>query len=241
MALPLAVAFAQQAAPAAAKAPDRNTLSSYRVWVKPGHTDEFKAALSAHAKKFHTGDWTWRVAEVYTGPDSGAFHITEGPTSWTALDDRGDLGAEHNADYQKNITPHVERTGPESYVVFVQALSTAQIGNYSNKVYLRHMEAKPGCGPQVYDVLKSWKAIFEKQGMNVAVWRSVGSGAPGYTIAFRMKNGWKDFDEDGPSFRDTAAELWGPTGYDRMMADTAASVASIRDEMLVFDPALGSK
>src|SRR3990172_11977336 len=101
------LAFAQDQKKETPAAPKKNVISTYRVFVKPGHADAFKAAIAAHAQKFHKGDWAWRVGEVMSGPDSGAYHITEGPASWTAIDDRRDLGPEHTKDYETNVTPHV--------------------------------------------------------------------------------------------------------------------------------------
>ncbi len=30
---------------------------------------DFEKALAAHAQKYHTGDWKWRVYEIQSGPD----------------------------------------------------------------------------------------------------------------------------------------------------------------------------
>lgn len=239
-----ALAFAQSdTAPATAtpKAPDKDIISAFRIHVKPGHDKAFRAALTAHAQKFHTGDVRWRVGEIMSGPDGGGYQIVEGPTSWTALDDRGDLGADHQADFDQNITPHIERISSDSYAAFQEELSCVKMEQWSNKVMSMHYYVRPGRGALAYDVLKRFKALWEKRGLNVAVWASRFSGPTQYTAAFRLKNGWKDFDLDGISNREAANALWGSAAFDGLMADMAQAFEKVSSELVNYDPALGSK
>lgn len=239
-----AIAFAQAgSAPAAStpKAPDKDVVSTFRMFVKPGHDKAFRAALTAHAQKFHTGDVRWRVGQIQSGPDGGGYQIVEGPTSWTALDGRGTLGEEHQADFDQNITPHVERIGSNSYAEFQDELSCVKMEQWSDKVMSMHYSVRPGRGALAYDVLKRFKAIWEKRGLNVAVWGSRFSGPAQFTVAFRLKNGWKDFDLDGMSNRDAANALWGAAAFDGLMADVAQAFDKISSELVNYDPALGSK
>ena len=93
----------------------KNVISSTRVFSKPEKIAEFEKALAAHAQKYHTGDWKWRVWSIDSGPDAGGYMITEGPNSWTTMDGRGDLSAEHTADWEKNIAPLTSGQGAQSY------------------------------------------------------------------------------------------------------------------------------
>ena len=224
------------------EAPKKGTLSSYRVSAKDGHNTALKAAITAHAQKFHTGNWKWRVSEVLTGPDSGAYLIVEGPNSWTDLEGRGDLGPEHMKDYETNITPHVEKTSPEVYATYQEDVSTVVAGAFSpNKTLIRRVYPKPGCGPQVYEALKTWKKVWEKRGSNVGVWSTFYSGEPSYLIVNRLKNGWKDLDEDIISIRKAADEVGGPGTYDKMLEEIKLNVEKTVDEMIEFKPELSSK
>ena len=83
----------------------KNVVSVRRFFPKLDKVLELEKALTAHAQKYHTGDWKWRVFEISSGPDAGGYHVVEGPNSWTTLDSRGNLGAEHTADLAKNILP----------------------------------------------------------------------------------------------------------------------------------------
>ena len=90
----------------------KNVVSSTRVFPKVDKVAEFEKALAAHAKKYHTGDFKWRVFEIESGPDAGGYHTTEGPLSWESIDSRGNLGAEHNRAQQ--LWP----AGRESNVIY---------------------------------------------------------------------------------------------------------------------------
>ena len=64
----------------------KNVSSADRVFPKVDKVLEFEKALGAHAQKYHKGDFKWRVLAIQTGPDAGGYQITEGPTSWEAID-----------------------------------------------------------------------------------------------------------------------------------------------------------
>ncbi|MBK8699095.1 MAG: hypothetical protein IPN29_05950 [Saprospiraceae bacterium] len=66
---------------------------------------EFEKALAAHAQKYHTGDVAWRVFEIQSGPDFGAFHITEATNQLGRICPRGNLGEEHTMDWNKMYAP----------------------------------------------------------------------------------------------------------------------------------------
>jgi hypothetical protein len=72
----------------------KNVMNTQRVFAKMDKVLEFEKGISAHAQKYHTGDWSWRISEIVSGPDAGGYQISEGPSSWDAIDSRGDLGNE---------------------------------------------------------------------------------------------------------------------------------------------------
>jgi hypothetical protein len=236
IALPLAT-FAQDTKKAAT-APV--VLSSYRVMPKPGHAKQLEAALAAHARKYHKGDQAWRVGTIMSGPESGMYHITEGPTSWKSIDSRGDLGAEHMKDYETTVSPHVEKSTPDLYLTYQTSLSTTDATKWTNKVGIQHLVVKPGRGGPASDGLRKWKAIYEKLGMTVAVWRTSWSGESSYALVFRLKDGFRTFDEPTPAFRKTADELFGAGEYDRLQQAAGENFSRMWSELIEFKPALGS-
>jgi hypothetical protein len=233
-----AVALAQ--APKAA-APSSVVISSYRIFPKPGHGDDLRAGLGAHIQKFHTGTSSQRVYAVISGPDSGSYHIVTGPNTWTAIDDFKSLGEEHNKDYAAKVTAHTERRGPTTYGSFSKELSTVAATKFSDKAMVRRYTVKPGMLSTASDYFKAYKKVWEKLGYTVAVWQSFGSGEPTYSVVFRLKNGFKDFDVETPSSRKIMEEITGPNEYARVQGLAASAFSQVISEMIVFRPELSSK
>jgi len=240
MALPV-IAVAQEKKDTPAEPKKDIVITSFRITVKDGHEDAFKAAIASHAQRFHKGDWAWRVGEVVSGPGGNTYQIVEGPFSWTALDGRGDLGAEHMKDYATNVAPHVEKATPDTYATYEEKLSTVGPTEYTNKVIVARYTVKPGKGSLAFDVLKSFKAVSAKRGLSVAVWHTAHSGDNVYALAYRLKGGWKDLDMDLPSMRKILEETVGPNEYGRLQAATAEAFSAITSEMVEYNPELGSK
>src|SRR5213595_1723039 len=105
----------------------KNVVNANRVFPKVDKVLEFEKALAAHAQKYHTGDWKWRVFEIQSGPDAGGYLTAEGPTSWEALDGRGNLGAEHTNDWNKSVAPYVTDKFEATYGIYVDSLSTVEL------------------------------------------------------------------------------------------------------------------
>src|SRR5262249_49781081 len=141
---------------------------------------------------YHKGDWAWRVFEIQTGPDANGYMIAEGPTSWDAFDGRGNLGTEHNNDWNKNVAIYTIDRGGAGYAVFVDSLSTVQLTDYSNKVIINHVSPKPGMVNGVIDLEKKMKKVWQDGNESVAVYQASNSGAPEFLNVTRLKGGLKE-------------------------------------------------
>jgi len=220
----------------------KNVLTSSRVFAKPDKVTEFKKALAAHAQKYHTGDWKWRVWSIESGPDAGGYMITEGPNSWDRMDGREDISAEHTADWERNVAPLTEGQGSQSYFEFVEDLGTVQLTDYANKILITHMIAKPGKLTAIVEMIKKMKKVWQDGNESVAVYRAVASGDPGYIYVSRMKQGLKEMAND---FRKPLAERYnasnGDGSFDAFLKDYADIVERRWSELLTFDPNLSSK
>lgn len=219
----------------------KNVLNSTRVFPKPDKIAEFQKALAEHAKKYHTGDWKWRVWDIQSGPDAGGFMITEGPNSWETMDGRGEISAEHTADWNKNIAPLTEGLGSQSFFEFSAELSTVQITDYADKIIINHMIAKPGKIFAIGEMVKKMKKAWESGSESVAVYRTIASGDPGYLTVTRMKGGLKEM-ADG--FRKPMNERYnaanGEGSYDVFLKDYADDVEKRWSELLIYRPNLSS-
>ncbi len=170
----------------------KNLISTNRVFPKVDKVLEFEKALAAHAQKYHTGTAHWRVFNIQSGPDAGGYHITEGPTSWEIEDVRGNLGNEHNLDWNKSVAIYLTERGSTGYSVYQDSLSTVALGDFSDKINITHLYPKIGGGTKIYSLLKKMKAAWQAEGSTVAVYAASSSGPAQYTIVTRYKQGLKE-------------------------------------------------
>ncbi len=224
------------------QAQDKATLSSYRVFPKPGKDAALKKALSDHAAKYHTGNWKWRVFTVLSGPDEGAYQINEGPNSWTALEGRKDISDEHTRDYDTNVLPLVERSAPTMYLRYQRELSSDSAVGSFKKALLRHLFPKPGKAARVTSYLTTLKKVWEKLGLKVTVWWSFYSGEPQVVVASRLPQGWVDLEQSrSKEVREAFDEIAGTGAYVRFLEDMDQVVDKVLEEMIEFLPEVGSK
>jgi hypothetical protein len=220
----------------------KNVLNTFRVFPKPEKLLEFEKAFAAHAQKYHTGDWKWRVYSIETGPDAGGFHVVEGPLSWDQYDTRGDLGAEHTADWAKNVAPLTVDRGSSAYVEFNADLSNVAMTDYSDKIVIGHMFVKPGMIVQATELVRKLKKVWVAGNESVAVYNPVNSGPPQITTVTRLKAGLKEL---SPGFRKPMAdrynEVFGEGAWTYYLMDYAKIIESRWSEMLFLRADLCSK
>lgn len=174
----------------------KTVATSSRFFATNDKVAEFEKALANHAQKYHTGDVKWRVWSIQSGPDAGGYMVTEGPSSWDILDGRGDISAEHTADWEKNVMPLTTGQGQSGYYEFQADLSTVQLTDYADKIVINHMTAKPGMINNVKDLITKLKKVWEASKESVAVYSAAFSGEPGYITVTRLKNGLKELATD---------------------------------------------
>jgi len=220
----------------------KNVVTASRYFPKVDKVLEFDKALAAHAQKYHNGDWKWRVFDIQSGPDAGGYLVSEGPTNWDVLDGRGNLGKEHNDNWNKTVAIYLTERGGSSYASFVDSLSTVQLGDYSNKIIIGHVFPKPGMINGVIDLQKKLKKVWMAGNESVAVYQSINSGSPEFINVTRLKNGFKEL---GEGYRKPLPERYnaihGAGAWDVYLADYAKYVENRWSEILEFRPDLSSK
>jgi hypothetical protein len=220
----------------------KNVISTHRVFPKMDKVLEFEKAIAAHAQKYHTGDAFWRVFAIQSGPDMGGFHITEGPTSWEGEDTRGDLGAEHKLDWNKNVAIYLTEKTSGGYSVYIDSLSTVAVDDYSDKIQIQHVYPKIGMEGNVGNMIKKLKKYWMANGVTVAVYTSNGSGPSQYSIVTRYKQGLK---EKASGFRKPFKEVYesvnGEGSNAQYLKDATEYVQDSWSELLFLRKDLSSK
>ncbi|MGZ3952502.1 MAG: hypothetical protein ACXVBZ_13975 [Flavisolibacter sp.] len=228
--------------PLAGIAQTKTVITSNRLFAKNDKVTDFEKALTYHAQTYHKGDVAWRVWSIESGPDAGGYMVSEGPSSWSALDGRADISAEHTADWEKNVLPLTTGLGQSGYYDFQADLSTVQLTDYADKIVISHMTAKPGKINDMKALIQKLKKVWQDGNESVAVYATVFSGEPGYITVTRLKNGLKELAAD---YRKPMADRYNATNgagsFDRWLKDYSDIVQSRWSELLTYKPLLSSK
>ncbi len=220
----------------------KNVISTHRVFPKVDKVLEFEKALAAHAQKYHKGDVTWRVFSIQTGPDAGGYHITEGPTSWDALDNRGNLGDEHNMDWHKSVCIYLTDRSSASYSVYQDSLSTVALGDFSDKINIAHVYPKIGHTDDLYDMIKKLKRTWTSTGVSMAVYSASSSGPAQYTLVTRYKQGLKERERGfRKPFKEAHEMANGEGAYEQYLKDASEYIKESWSELLFLRKDLSSK
>jgi len=229
-------------APLTAISQVKNVISTHRVFPKVDKVLEFEKALAAHAQKYHTGDAHWRVFSIESGPDMGGYHITEGPKSWESEDARGDLGTEHQIDWNKNVAIYLTDRQSGGYAVYVDSLSTVALSDFSDKIQITHFYPKIGWNTKAISLIKRLKAAWVAEGSTIAVYASNASGPAQYTLVTRYKQGLK---EKATGFRKPFKETFeianGAGSYQDYLEDLRQYTNEVWSELLFMRKDLSSK
>ena len=220
----------------------KNVVTASRYFPKVDKVLEFEKALANHAQKYHTGDWKWRVFEIESGPDAGGYHITEGPNSWEQLDGRGNLGAEHTNDWNKNVAPFLTDKYSSIYSEYQEELSTIALGDFTDKIAINHIFPKPGSGGKVEELLKKIKKAWTAGNQTVAVYVSSSSGPTQYSLVTRYKQGLKERDKNfRKPFKERYEATNGEGSYENYLESVRQYIDHSWSEILFMRADLSSK
>ena len=220
----------------------KNVVTAHRVFPKVDKLLEFEKAIAAHAQKYHSGDNYWRVFSIQSGQDAGGFQISEGPSSWEALDTREDMGAEHKLDWNKNVAIYLTDKTSVNYSVYQDSLSTVALGDFSDKISVAHIYPKVGKNFKVRNLIKKLKAGWVAEGSTVAVYAANSSGPAQFTIVTRYKQGLKEKAQNfRKPFKETFETANGADSYDDYLDQVGEYVDNVWSEMLFLRKDLGSK
>lgn len=220
----------------------KTIVSTDRYFPKADKVLDFEKALAAHAQKYHKGDFKWRVYEIQTGPDAGGYHVVEGPSNWTTIDGRGNLGNEHNNDWNKSVAIYLTDKGSSGYSEYDDSLSVVGLNDYSDKIVINHLMPKPGMVRDVHAMIMKMKSAWAAGNESVAVYSGIMSGEPQFAIVTRLKNGLKDLEDNARKpFPQRYVDTNGAGSWDQYLKDYTSFISSRWSELLFYRPDLSSK
>ena len=179
---------------------------------------------------------------MQSGPETGAYHIVEGPNSWTDQDNRKNISKEHQNDWNQNIAPLTTERGYSTYFVYREDLSTVPLTDYSDKIVINHVYLKPGYGDQVEEMVKNFKKVWEAVKQTVAVYEVASSGTPQFTFVTRYAQGLKEREKGfRASFKDRYTAAYSEDGYQKYMEGVRNGIEKTWSELLFYRADLSSK
>jgi hypothetical protein len=221
---------------------DKNIITVTRVFPKMDRQAEFEKAIAAHAQKYHTGDWFWKVAEIQSGPDAGGFQIMEGPHTWDQIDKRGTLGAEHTANWNKTVAIHLTDKYQSMFAEYKPEYSSVALTEFSDKYAVNHVYIKPGSYPTVLEVLAAMKKTWTHSNQSVAIYESSASGAPQIIVVTRYKKGLAERQTGAMKpLKERYEEANGAGTYQQYTLNMEKTIESSWSELLFNRTDLGSK
>jgi hypothetical protein len=107
------IAVAPLLAVAQDKPPADAVASSWYIWPKPGHTEQFEKAISAHAawRKRNGESFDWQVFQPVAGDDMAHYVIRSGGHAWADFDANRKWEVETRAEaaFWSQVGAHVDR------------------------------------------------------------------------------------------------------------------------------------
>jgi hypothetical protein len=226
----------------AAQQSNQNVISATRIFPRVDKMAEFEKTLAAHAQKYHSGTFKWRVFEIMSGDDYGGFHITEGPLSWEEIEKRGDLGGEHMVDWNKNVAPLLTNEAKHSYSVYQADLSTVGLTDYSDWIAITRLYVNPGYAGELREWVMGLKKAWVEGKSTVAVYANSSSGNNGFSLVTRYKQGLKERAEGfRPPFRDLYEKANGRDSWRSYNEALRTAVKEGTSELMRFRADLSSK
>jgi len=210
---------------------------------KADKVDLFKKGLAAHNKKYHAaGPYHVSISYVYSGPFTGNYTWYMGPTTWTQMDNRPDKG-EHQLDWDKNVTPHLQSSGPVSYWRLNKDINYQPEGvSTFTKSRVRFHYVKPG---QMNRFMEQMKKIMEvnksiKSKNSFQVWTHYGFTNEANAVTVSNYANWAALDS-GVNFFNEFEKMYGPGSWSRLMEeiDLCTERSKAFEELSESQPDLG--
>ncbi|MFZ1677068.1 MAG: hypothetical protein WBP41_14955 [Saprospiraceae bacterium] len=211
---------------------------------KLGMRDMLEKGLAAHNKKFHTANpYKIGVMRTISGPGTGDYTLVMGPVTLSQIDGRPS-GAEHDADWQKNVIPYVEAVSDAAFWREYKEVTYAPAGSMNfTKSRLRFFTLNPGQMDRMKAALKLISEVYKAKNIQASYTVYIRYGAsqgPHIAAEIGMAN-WSFLDEPN-TFQKDFEEVHGVGSYQKFLDELEIALDRTKtyDVLNVFKPELGS-
>ena len=207
------------------------------VYLKPkaGSGEKFVKAVKAHNEKYHKKDTPYNawLETIITGPYTGWHVWIMGPCTFTQLDGRPGKDEGHDADWNKSVTPYVEKVKLGEYWKRWDDLSYRAEGDQGGKMStMWFIDIKKGEWSRFKNLMKQVKAVYEmRKDESYSLWGNQFNADDGRDVVIVWNfDKWAELDDDS-NFKADFEEVHGEGTFDFFLDEWEASIESRKEEV----------
>jgi hypothetical protein len=190
-------------------------------YMKPkmGMEAKFEAAVKAHNEKYHKeGAYQSELFLISTGNATGWYVWVMGPVTYTQLDGRPADKA-HGDDWDKTISPFLEKSGRVEYWRWDEKMSNRKDNNES-MIHLWFIDVQRGEWYRYQAIMEKVAAMHKQKDEEINVYTNELSQNDGRDVAmvFPM-NGWAEFDKEDWKLKEAFDATYGEGAWDDAMKE----------------------
>lgn len=211
--------------------------------VRPGHTQQFNAAMKAHNDRFHaSGPYQATVWYVSAGPHSGQMFWAMGPCTFTDLDNRPS-SAEHQSDWADNVLANAEQGEIEYWRMDAEISHNPDNANPPPLLRVRNFDIYEGQEHRFEEQQRKIKEMLVAKNRTTSrsLFRTVLASGTGrdYAVSTSFEN-WAGLDSAGTFVKDYE-DVHGTGSFARFVHDRAEIVKHDQDEFHELIPELSGE
>lgn len=209
----------------------------------PAQITQFEKGLTAHNKQYHgNGPHGVRVYWVTNGPNTGSYHWSMGPFTWSSLDNGPAQMEGYEADWNKNVAPYLTPTsGAQTYWRSHPELSRFPKDFSIKNMLVDYYDIKRGKYEEAMKLVKKVNQVYAEKspddiyGIYTNEFSSTKEGRDLAVISFFDKSAWLGEDHDISKKYD---EMNGTGSWSKFLTDFMAVTNGSETEVWVYRPDL---
>jgi hypothetical protein len=209
-------------------------LESVYILPKVGHEDSFVDAVKAHNEKYHNADpYEATLYYIYSGNEAGWYVWEMGPMTFTDMDDRPTDQEGHDADWDTNIAPHVQKYGRTEYWRRNAEQSYSNDDDW-NKLEIWWVDITRGEYYRFRKMMENIKKVHEKMDDVISVWNTQFNQGDGRDVAIVWPFAkWAEYDDDDWKIKAEYDAMFGEGEWENALEEWEEITKSVVQEIWV--------
>jgi len=204
------------------------------IQVKIGMEKKFESAVRSHIQKYHIAEpHTASLYQIANGTRVGWYVFNAGPSTFADMDSRPG-GAAHDADWEKNISPLIEKYGETEFWRLNKSLSTLKEVEFK-MIQVTFISINRGDYYRFKAISEKLKELGDKNERPRWLYNKqfLQDGTPSVAIVTPLAN-WAAIDADVWKIRPSFEEMYGEGSYDDGRNEWYASISAIFTEVWIL-------